>query len=377
MLKYFLLPFFISFITKLVVSDDVQQIINIRQRHLENLVRVTETTVSCSESNFVFISEYQFGRSGNNLIEFAHGLWLANRLNRTLAIPQWMNHILLPFDTSLLDQYYCYEKDVKLEGKDVISVTSEDSFFFYKVFKYTPEYEPYHKYLPVLNEDTIISFTKHFIKVYAALWSHPLPEIRNASQFIIKNYLGNNFRYSSVHKRTFEGGCNKVLSSCTSINDYDEKEIAMFVPEWKGNLWTYHPLCNMPSSLVFETLKIHNRSNTKVFVAFDGRGSVDDLIGRNATVIHNLKGIEQIRAMKHDLKFLDLFIAIHGDFFLLNPRSTFSWEVFVVRTCLGLQSVPKLKNHDFYVTNPHDLAAANRSLWVSWQGVYDSILRIR
>ena len=36
-----------------------------------------------------------------------------------------------------------------------------------------------------------------------------------------------------------------------------------------------------------------------------------------------------------DRKFLDLFLSIHGDFFLLNPRSSFSWQVYVVRVCLG------------------------------------------
>ena len=34
-------------------------------------------------------------------------------------------------------------------------------------------------------------------------------------------------------------------------------------------------------------------------------------------------------------KFLDLFLSIHGDYFLLNPRSSFSWQVYVVRVCLG------------------------------------------
>ena len=37
-----------------------------------------------------------------------------------------------------------------------------------------------------------------------------------------------------------------------------------------------------------------------------------------------------------DKKFLDLFLSIHGDFYLLNPLSTFSWQVYVVRVCLGM-----------------------------------------
>ena len=43
------------------------------------------------------------------------------------------------------------------------------------------------------------------------------------------------------------------------------------------------------------------------------------------------------------LKFLDLFVAMHGELFLLNPRSTFSWEAYLVRVCLGLYSVPVLR----------------------------------
>ena len=36
-----------------------------------------------------------------------------------------------------------------------------------------------------------------------------------------------------------------------------------------------------------------------------------------------------------DKKFLDLFLSIHGDFYVLNPLSTFSWQAYVVRVCLG------------------------------------------
>ena len=74
-----------------------------------------------------------------------------------------------------------------------------------------------------------------------------------------------------------------------------------------------------------------------------------------------------------EMKFVDMFIAIHGDFFILNPRSTFSWEIYLIRICLGLESVPIVRNNDVYFRKvPDDLIASNRPLWASWTSVIDA-----
>ena len=69
----------------------------------------------CSSTRYTFISEFAYGRSGNNLIEFTHTLWLSALLNRTLAVPDWMIPVLEPFSTQLLQSRYCYELHVDLK----------------------------------------------------------------------------------------------------------------------------------------------------------------------------------------------------------------------------------------------------------------------
>jgi hypothetical protein len=42
------------------------------------------------------------------------------------------------------------------------------------------------------------------------------------------------------------------------------------------------------------------------------------------------------------LTFIDMMIAMHGNFFLMNPLSTMTWPVFIVRSILGMKSAPEV-----------------------------------
>jgi hypothetical protein len=112
-------------------------------------------------------------------------------------------------------------------------------------------------------------------------------------------------------------------------------------------------------------MNLNHRENRKLFVAFDGHGDV------SSYQIH--KAVFSKVLEKHDqhgqtpMKFVDMFVAMHADFFIQNPRSTFSLQIYMVRLCLGLKSVPLMRNNDLFVQRvPADLQAANRPLWVSW-----------
>jgi hypothetical protein len=72
-----------------------------------------------------------------------------------------------------------------------------------------------------------------------------------------------------------------------------------------------------------------------------------------------------------DKKFLDMFLAMNSRFFVLNPRSTFSWQVYLIRLCLGLESVPILKNKDVYVDNEQEYGGL-KGLWVGWLSVVEA-----
>ena len=66
-------------------------------------------------------------------------------------------------------------------------------------------------------------------------------------------------------------------------------------------------------------------------------------------------------------------------FFILDPRSTFSWQMFVIRTVLGLESVPILKNKDLFVINSKesDRFTDSEGLWVSWVNIITESEKMR
>lgn len=70
------------------VPDEISRVLNSRGELLRGIaLSGAAKKEPCSPQNFTFISEFAYGRSGNNLIEFTHGLWLSSTLNRTLAVP--------------------------------------------------------------------------------------------------------------------------------------------------------------------------------------------------------------------------------------------------------------------------------------------------
>ena len=173
----------------------------------------------CSTTSFILITEYQFGNSGNNLISFTNMLWLASVLNATLAVPPYMDTILKPFDLTTLHKTHCFVvpdskpgtriNDIvdKKAGHRVYEVESEDAFFLYKLFNHT-QYAPL---LPAYNPALIAELSHHYLRVYSGFWCCPKPDIVAAAEYIIMNHLGGaGLTYSSVHKRSMEGGCSKV-----------------------------------------------------------------------------------------------------------------------------------------------------------------------
>ena len=366
-------------ITEKVICDNLYQILKSRSDLLKSIALTGSSKKTCSTTNFIFISEYAYGRSGNNLIEFTHGLWLSNQLNRTLAPPPWMKPILEPFNTSTLKSLFCYEFDLDLKkpGLNVLEVTSENAFFFYRVF-YDPIETPHiSKELPTLNS-TILNgtllkdFSRHFIKVYSALWSSPSDLIFESGQYIIQTHLNNSVSYNSVHKRSLEGGCSKIMATVTEISDYNSLEIPMYLPEWRGNLFLHHPICEMTYSFVKETFHMHNRSQNNIFIAFDGKGNIDEFKSLNTTILNAANHQNIIDKFHKETKFLEMFLCIHSEFFIMNPRSTFSFEVFVIRSIFSLTSVPILKNHDFYVKSAKTISLTNPR-WVTFLSIQNSV----
>lgn len=339
---------------------------------LGTYVKKQDTQVtSHKKPQFVIITEYQFGNTGNQFVEMIHGLWLAERMEATLVVPKYMLQSLKAFDLSTLHASFCFIQEQEfavLEGhaaKDSIikiELESEESFWFFKIFlgeKHVKRY-PAHAPLPVLSPVLIEEMSLHFLRVVACFWAHVSHNLVSEASHLIHKQLHANLNYTSVHKRSMEGGCSKLLNAETVQADYDPKQLPMDSPEWAGNLEKAHPVCEYTLSFVHETIALFMQQNDKgnlnaatmpIFLAWDGRGSVDDYRtgGQTALSVDHMKK-ESLSLDGDTLKLLDMFVAMHADLFILNPRSTFSWQIYCVRVILGLPNVPVMEQKDLFVT---------------------------
>ena len=348
-------------------------------KRLASLLRISYSHLKpkCNHSKYLVVSETKvYGNSGNHMIQFTHGLWVTSKLNMTFVVPNFMKSMLDHFDLEVLHSTFCFcmVDEMKNSGEKV-HIFSKDIFFAWTMFNWPHFLE--HQ-LPKLTIKTLEDLSIHFVKVYAGLWSSPKRHLRRSMEYLIENYFDGNFDYTSVHKRNLEGKCSKILADVLSIQDFSPIELPMYLKVWKKDLTKHHPICHMSAEFILETKKLNNQTNSKIFVAHDGQEDVKDLKSIGA-IFGNVLDNTPYKIKNEDKKFFDMMVAIHGKFFILNPRSTFSWEIYVIRICLGLiHNVPILKNNDVYVMKlSRDLLFYKRQgLWVSWTSVVHALQEI-
>ena len=352
--------------------DYLHQIFESRTKILRNYA-LNSLVPTCSELRYISVSDGPWGGSGNNLIEFAHLLWLTKILNATLIVPSWIMDILVPFNTSLLQTHFCMvvtNNSVSYSAKNVKAIAAEEAFFVMKVWGREKEWKIK---LPPLNKETILDISLHFLRVYAALWSSPSKELVDAGKWIISQHLDFSCRYTSVHKRQMEGKCNNIMYQNARISDFSPQEVPLDREDWRNH--RNHPLCEMPLDFIRQVQELNHKSKSKIFISFDGRGNTDSY--RNEGVVFGdcLKKSSFSNETIEDM-YVDMFVAIHSEFFILNPRSTFSWGIFLVRVVLGLPSVPVVRTNDFYYRfMPHEALLPRGQLWVSWTSVLEAFKR--
>jgi hypothetical protein len=205
------------------------------------------------------------------------------------------------------------------------------------------------------------------------------------------------------------------MSQVTTASDFSPKELPMNNEVWARVNKNFHPLCEMPAAFTMAVCALFyaNSSSSSsssssqegqqgqqgrcgadrgMFVAFDGRGDVSDYRQINAVFSSDVDfssssassslvpthwsapGSTAAPTPLHisdvnniDKKFVDMFVAMMSEFFILNPRSTFSWEIYLIRLALGLSSVPVMTDKDLYVQHPEESRQNNLTgLWVSW-----------
>ena len=131
-----------------------------------------------------------------------------------------------------------------------------------------------------------------------------------------------------------------------------------------------HPICQMSAKFVQETQKLHQIFNQKIFVAYDGSGNISDYRLINSTFNSDLNiSNYNIKKNSFDMKFLDMFMAMNSNFAVLNPASTFSLQIYIIRTIYGLKSVPyPNKSKDIYFNDNNTYIERNMTnqSWISY-----------
>lgn len=185
----------------------VRKQLALRLASIERFARTRpKRTNDCPTNRYIQITGGQWGRTGNQIIAFTHGVWFADLMNATLIVPHYMTDIFTPFKTSLVSSLYCYTQShvKKNNGVIIFEASSVEMFFPFILYK-SPIFSPF---MPDINDHrTILRLTTHFIQVYSSLWCCPHEKLQRAVEHLVSKYLDGNFRYSAVHIRSMEGGC--------------------------------------------------------------------------------------------------------------------------------------------------------------------------
>ena len=103
-------------------------------------------------------------------------------------------------------------------------------------------------------------------------------------------------------------------------------------------------LCGMPLAMVEDICSMYNISFNYSYLCWDGEGSADDYVrvkyhGGNdehggkmknvKPIPHVIIGREIAHGFNHNL--MDLLMAMNAELFVMNPMSTWSWQVHALR----------------------------------------------
>jgi hypothetical protein len=273
---------------------------------------------------------------------------------------------------NLFQSIYCITFDSinSSDTIDIIKLTGIQSFFGYQVYDI-----PKFSMIPRYSESTLHEISLHFVQVYCSLWCCPVNDFLQVSEWITSKYFNHSlFSYTAVHKRDLEGACDLYMMNMNQSN-FDPLDLPMMmIPTNHSDEQSYinniYPLCTMPYEFIQAIQTLQNRSHQKVFLAHDGHGNISDYQLHQAIIGSEIN--DTIVKEKHiDGKDMDMMIAMYADLFVLNPKSTLSWQIFIIRACLGLTSVPRLFDTDLYMRRLPDHTRAKHPsyLWINWRSI--------
>lgn len=159
----------------------------------------------CSTEKFLGIGGFQ-GRTGNNFIQFSHGLWFADATNRTYIMPKDSDALLMPFDQTLFREMFCVVDSAPSEdSSDTVRLNTGDVYVGSEVWKKS-EYLHFSSELPLFTQQMLLeSLTEHTLIVNGALWGELRPTFVHTVISIIEGLFKSSLDYVAAHKRSFEG----------------------------------------------------------------------------------------------------------------------------------------------------------------------------
>ena len=398
---------------------DLHKLLHTRQEKIKAFPRLHRSVLAtshearrCPTDSFVLITEFQYGQAGNQLVEFTHGLWLADKLNATLVVPEYMGPILAPFHLHEIKKLFCFSDEAQYKSSKaekeqdnvkvkIYELESEDSFWLQNIMGKNDHAKQFPS-LPPLEKKVVDEISLYFLDVYASLWGHAKPIIMQEACRIIAHKMKHSIKFTAVHKRDMEGGCQQLFWSNlpTEKCGYLSDQVPLNSSVWQ--IAGSSSFCRMDAVFVSDTMKMHNREMKRnsdgrpsshtaqpVYLAWDGKGSIDSWKALSAEFVlsadyrsnHDASELKESGIHHSDslLKFVDMYMAIHSDLFVLNPRSTFSFEIYAIRTILGLESVPVLKDKDLYMLKGSQYLKKRAQgssdwdgHWVSWTSITDA-----
>lgn len=162
-------------------------------------------------------------------------------------------------NSEALSKSYCFIRSVDFveDGSETVKyLDPESSFFVLQLFHY------FEKQLPKYSQNVMKDVSKHFIKVYATLWSVPGKKVVPAALYLIENHLGNTLKYTTVHKRSMNGSCHSILG-LTPMEEFSANELPMSSKAWNSNP-PRNPLCDMSPSFMKDTVVLNGREGFRL-----------------------------------------------------------------------------------------------------------------
>lgn len=229
-------------------------------------------------------------------------------------MPSFIKKEFEPFNTSMLNDLFCVRSIYSAPGvKNISSLKAAGrDVYIGGSFWTKDEYRKLWPQLPPFDEDLMVDeLALHAHHVLGALWGNIKPVYQEALIQILSKNMSNTVNYTSVHKRSFEGGCHDWVNWTRNDNIMNNGEYTVdkssLPPKWA----TYkHFSCDMPMAMVDDIYSHYHPLSPDakpiIHLAWDGQDSVEDYKSSlNRVFIGRLNSIDAKAPNKLNISQLD------------------------------------------------------------------------